>query len=110
MIIAIPTMNGKLSSHFGHARDFAFIKVEDGKIVNKEIAIPPGYEPGVLPTWLNSKKTDIVIAGGIGRRAIGFFNQFGIDVITGAPSETPEKVVKDYIDGKLQTEGNLCDH
>ncbi|MCD4783109.1 MAG: ATPase [Candidatus Eremiobacteraeota bacterium] len=110
MIFAMPTIDGKLAAHFGHARDFEFIKVEDGKITSKEIAIPPGYEPGVLPTWLNSKKVDKVIVGGMGTRAVGYFNKFGIDIIYGKSSETPEKVVNDYLKGDLEARENFCDH
>lgn len=110
MTIAIPTTQGKLANHFGHVQEFTFLKVDDEKIIGKEIAIPPAHEPGVLPHWLKSKNTDIVIAGGIGRRAQAYFEDFGIRVIYGAPSKEPEEVVKDYIKGTLEAGVNLCDH
>ncbi len=110
MIIAIPTANGKLSPHFGHVREFTFVTVEDGKIVGKEIAIPPPHEPGVLPQWVHSKGATLVIAGGMGRRAMAIFEDLGIKVICGAEIKEPEKIVEDFIQGKLETGRNLCDH
>jgi predicted Fe-Mo cluster-binding NifX family protein len=38
--------------------------------------------------------TSMIIAGGMGQRTIGLFNQLGIKVITGAPVQEPEELVK----------------
>lgn len=110
MLIAIPTAEGKLAMHFGHVREFSFLTVEDEKIANKEIAIPPPHEPGVLPQWIKSKNTDLVIAGGMGRMAQSLFEQNGVKVICGAPSDTPENIVKEYLKGSLSVGTNACSH
>ena len=68
------------------------------------------HEPGVLPGWTAQQGAQLVIGGGMGNRARQLFNQQGIDVIVGAPSETPEKVVQDWMDGNLVTDDNTCDH
>ena len=110
MLIAIPTAEGKLAMHFGHVREFSFITVEDEKIVGKEIAIPPPHEPGVLPQWIKSKNADLVIAGGMGRMAQSLFEQSGVKVLCGAPSDTPESIVKEYLKGSLTVGPNACSH
>jgi len=110
MKFAIPLAEGKLTAHFGHCKEFAVIDVEDKQIVKKEILEPPPHEPGVLPRWLNELGTNVVIAGGMGQRAIGLFGQSGIDVITGAPSLDPEELVKSYLNDELITGDNVCDH
>ena len=110
MKFAIPLAEGRLTAHFGHCKEFAVIDVEDKKIVKKEILEPPPHEPGVLPKWLNELGTNIVIAGGMGQRAIGLFDQAGINVITGAPLLEPEDLVKSYLDNELVTGKNVCDH
>ena len=46
----------------------------------------------------------------MGRRAQGFFQNYGIKVIYGAQSETPEKLVEKYLSGGLVTGDNICDH
>ncbi len=110
MLIAIPTADGKLAMHFGHVREFSFITVEDDKITGKEIAIPPPHEPGILPQWLKSKNTDLVIAGGMGHRAQMLFDEYGIKVACGAPSDVPENIVTKYLKGSLALGANACDH
>ena len=51
-----------------------------------------------------------MIAGGMGQRAINLFAERGIDVLVGAPAETPEKLVTDYLAGALVSGSNVCDH
>lgn len=110
MKIAIPMANGKLTAHFGHCQEFAILDVHDKEITNKEVVEPPPHEPGVLPKWLAEKGATVVIAGGMGARAIGLFEERGIEVIVGAPAEAPEKLVNDYLNESLVTGGNVCDH
>jgi predicted Fe-Mo cluster-binding NifX family protein len=110
MKFAIPLAEGKLTAHFGHCQEFALIEVEGNEIKNKQILVPPPHEPGVLPRWLNEQGTNVIIAGGMGQRAVGLFSQYGINVVTGAPVLDPELLVKSYLDASLKTGDNLCDH
>ncbi len=112
MKIAIPIANGKLSMHFGHCEKFVMIDVDpDTKTISGTTELdPPAHEPGVLPRWLAEQKTNLIIAGGMGQRAQDLFTGQGIQVIVGAPSETPEQLVKSYLDGALETGTNACDH
>lgn len=110
MKIAMPTAEGKLCLHFGHAQKFAIVTVENGEIRGSEMLEPPGYEPGALPRWLREQGVDVIIAGGMGQRAQGFFGQFGIEVVIGAQPGEPQKIARAYLDGALQTEQNICDH
>jgi len=110
MKIAIPLAGGKLTAHFGHCQDFAIIEVENDQIKNKEILVPPVHEPGVLPRWLHEMGANVIIAGGMGQRAVDLFTQNNISVVVGAPSLEPEELVKSYIDNTLATGGNICDH
>ncbi|MBW1641495.1 MAG: NifB/NifX family molybdenum-iron cluster-binding protein [Deltaproteobacteria bacterium] len=110
MKFAIPLAEGKLTAHFGHCKEFAVIDVEDKQIVKKDILEPPPHEPGVLPQWLHDLGATVIIAGGMGQRAISLFDQVGISVITGAPSLEPEELVKSYLDNELVAGDNVCDH
>jgi len=110
MKFAIPLAEGKLTGHFGHCQEFALVDVEDNKIKNTEKMVPPPHEPGVLPRWLHELGTDVIIAGGMGARALELFAQNGIKVLTGAPSLTPEELVLQYLDSTLKTGFNMCDH
>ena len=112
MRYAVPLTNGVLSAHFGHCEEFAFVDVDPvTRAVGEPIkAPPPPHEPGALPAWLRQNGADVVIAGGMGRRAQGLFAESGIDVIVGAPSAPPEQLVAAHIDGTLDTGSNICDH
>lgn len=110
MKFAIPIADGKLTAHFGHCKEFAMVEVENQKILSTEMLDPPPHEPGVLPRWLKEQGTTIVIAGGMGQRAIQLFQQTGVEVLVGAPVEEPENLVKSYLNQTLVTGGNVCDH
>lgn len=108
--IAIPTEKKVLCAHFGHCEAFEIFEVEDKKIVSHESVNPPHHEPGVFPAWLAELGVTVVIAGGIGQRAITLFNDNNIDVYVGAEMKDSEDLVMDFINGDLSVTGNLCDH
>ena len=93
MKIAMPVHGGKLSQHFGHSEQFSLFEIEDQSIRSREDVTPPAHEPGVLPRWLREHGVTVVISGGMGHRAQLIFEEAGIHVICGAPSETPESIV-----------------
>jgi predicted Fe-Mo cluster-binding NifX family protein len=93
MKFAIPLAEGKLTAHFGHCQEFALVDVEDNEIKNKETLVPPPHEPGVLPKWLHDLGTNVIIAGGMGGRALDLFAQ-----------------IRQYLDNKLEAGANVCDH
>jgi predicted Fe-Mo cluster-binding NifX family protein len=111
MKIAIPTAEGMLCPHFGHCQQFAIVDVDEEKkeIIGTSMMTPPPHEPGVLPQWISQMECSIVIAGGMGGRAMSMFSQNGITVICGAPAQNPEDIVMAYLKGELVTGANLCD-
>jgi len=112
MRIAIPITNGRLSSHFGHCEQFTIFDVDtDAKsIKSQQIMTSPPHQPGLLPDWLSQLEVELVIAGGIGIRAQQLFKQSKIDVVIGAPDNTPQELVEQYLIGQLQCGQNICDH
>ena len=112
MRYAIPVIDGKLATHFGHCEHFAMFDIDaEGKtIVRTELVAPPGHEPGVLPMWLAEEGVSAVIASGMGSRAQGLFQEYRIEVIIGAIGEDLEQMVLDHARGALQSGDNICDH
>lgn len=110
--IAIPVAGGLLSSHFGHCERFVVFDVaSDGKSVSQKLElIPPPHEPGTFPKWLHEQGATIIIAGGMGSRAQSLFNQNDIQVVVGAVGGDPEAIVRSFLDGRLETGANVCDH
>ena len=112
MKIAIPLADGKLCAHFGHCEQFALLDVdlEGKKILSRDDIGAPNHQPGLFPPWLAERGANVIIAGGMGQRAQELFAGQGIQVLVGAPSETPEQLVSGYLTGSLRTGVNVCDH
>jgi ATP-binding protein involved in chromosome partitioning len=107
---AVPMAGGVLCQHFGQCEQFAVIEVLQGRIGSLEFLTPPPHEPGVLPQWLGDLEVDLVIAGGMGQRALNSLAQRGIKVITEAPSLGPEALVNSFLAGTLDRGANVCDN
>ncbi len=110
MRIAIPVADGQLCLHFGHCQQFVLVDADGDRITGVDHMDPPPHEPGVLPRWLHEQGADVIIAGGMGRRAQALFAEHGIDVIVGAQPAPAEKIAAAYLAGELDTGENVCDH
>ncbi len=108
--IALPLDGDRLATHFGHASRFLIYDVRDGKILEERSAVPPPHAPGVIPSWLAEQGVALVIAGGLGMKALEAFNGAGIQVIPGAPPEEAPVVLRLYLAGELTPGENVCDH
>jgi predicted Fe-Mo cluster-binding NifX family protein len=97
-------LDGSLSAHFGRCPFYTFVNVEGDRILGFEVVKNPyfpNHQPGVIPQFIHSQKANVMIAGGMGPRAIDFFTQFGIDVATGAQGKVRD-VVEAYLRGEIQ--------
>jgi len=108
--IAIPLEGNVLSAHFGHCEAFAFVEVEDNEIKNITVLDPPEHQPGTFPRFVAAQGATDVIGGGMGNRAIELFKEASVNVFIGAPIDKPEKLVIDFLSGKLKLNANYCDH
>jgi len=109
-MIAVPVSGGKLASHFGHCEQFAFIETANNQILGTDMRTPPPHEPGVLPQWISDQGADVVIVGGMGERAQGLLRGKGVEVIIGAPMDSPESLANQYLSKTLVSGANICDH
>ncbi len=110
MRFAIPLYDGKLCLHFGYCDLFAVIDTDNGAVVSRKDIPPPPHEPGVLPKWLHEQGVNVILAGGMGQRAQQLFVRTNIEVVVGAPADTPEHLVTAYLNQTLLTGVNACDH
>lgn len=107
MKIAVASMSGKVSEHFGHCEGFDIFDTENNKIVKNEYVENPGHKPGFLPNFLNENGVKVIISGGMGGGAIDIFNEKGIEVITGASGDA-KAAVEQYLLGNLKSTGSVC--
>ncbi len=112
MRVGIPLADGKLTMHFGHCKSFALLDVDtvEKRILKREDIDAPPHQPGLLPPWLAEWGVNLVIAGGIGRRAQDLLLEQGVQVLSGVSGGTPEQVVQNYLAGTLRAGENACDH
>lgn len=109
MKVAIPTDSEKVSGHFGRCPEFTLAKIEDGEVKEKKKIDNPGHKPGYLPQFLNENQVDWLITGGIGRKAISMFENFGIEVTTGLEGEDTNKVLEQVSKGEIESGTNPCE-
>jgi predicted Fe-Mo cluster-binding NifX family protein len=112
MKIAIPVENGRLNAHFGGSREFAIVEVDaNAKTILRSETLPaPKHEPGAFPRWLQSLGVEVIIAGGIGQRALTLFAEQDINVVAGQANELSQKLVETYLSGGMTEKPEGCAH
>ncbi|RLD61415.1 MAG: ATPase [Bacteroidetes bacterium] len=110
MKFAIPTTEGRLCEHFGQCEKFAIIETKGSTVISESFVSPPEHHERVYPGFLAQLKVDVIISGGIGQKAIDAFNEKNIKVFAGVNSDSPVKLVVNYLNNQLAGGMNLCDH
>lgn len=94
-----------VAEHFGRCPAFVLVDVDKGVIgtvQSLDNPFYPNHEPGQVPNFVASKGANVMLTGGMGARAIGFFGQARIEAVTGA-SGTVKQAVEQYLGGRLQS-------
>ena len=96
-------LESKLAHHFGRCPYYIFVSLEKNNVESVETKESPffnGHEPGVVPQFVSNEGANVIIAGGMGPRAIEWFEKLGVKPITGVSGRVKE-VLDDYLAGKL---------
>jgi predicted Fe-Mo cluster-binding NifX family protein len=96
-------LESELSAHFGRCPYYTIVTVDGNEIARSDILKNPffhSHQPGAVPSFIQSQNVDIMIAGGMGPRAIDLFNQFGIEVATGVQGQV-KKLITAYLNGRI---------
>ena len=107
MRIAISTDGDFVSAHFGRCPYFTLVDIVGGKMKKKEVIENPGHQPGFIPQFLHQRGVECIIAGGMGMRARGFFDEAGIQAILGVSGKIDD-VIKELQNGTLKGGESLC--
>lgn len=108
MKVAISTDSGVVSGHFGRCPEFTLAEIEEGKVKDRKEIENPGHKPGYIPQFLNEKGVDMLVTGGIGRKAISMFDDLGVKVVTGLEGENIDKVIEQLVEGDVESDENPC--
>ena len=96
-----------VSPHFGRCPYFVLVDVSEREVKAVQVVPNPFYgqhQPGQVPAFIQSQKANVMLTGGMGGRAMAFFEQAGIQPVTGAYG-TVRQALEAYLDGKLQASG-----
>ena len=106
VVISVDSDNGLdsvVSPHFGRCPYFVLVDMEGNKIESVRSVPNPYYsqhQPGQVPGFVHSQGGNVMLCGGMGRRAITFFEQYGIQPVTGAAG-TVRRALDHYLGGQL---------
>jgi len=108
MRIAISAENNNgldslVCQHFGGSPYFILVDVEGQEVKTVTGIENPYYgnhQPGQVPRLIHDHKANVMLTGGMGRRAIAFFEQFDLQPVTGALG-TVRQALQSYLEGKL---------
>ncbi|TRZ87284.1 MAG: dinitrogenase iron-molybdenum cofactor biosynthesis protein [Methanosarcinales archaeon] len=114
MKVCIPTMgleglNDTVAQHFGRAPTYTVVDTETNKIETIANTGEHMGGTGLPPEFIAKAGAHIMLCSGLGPRAVGMFEQFGIDVFVGA-SGTVRDVIAAWQSGVLEeaTNENAC--
>ncbi|HET89792.1 MAG TPA: dinitrogenase iron-molybdenum cofactor biosynthesis protein [Chloroflexi bacterium] len=97
-------LDSVVSPHFGRCAYYVLVDL-DGREVSQVSAVSNPYygqhQPGQVPGFIKDQRADVMLSGGMGQRAIGFFQQYGIQAVTGAAG-TVRHALELYLGGALQ--------
>lgn len=108
MRIAVSTdtdqgLEAPVSPHFGRCPYYTLVDVE-GQTITSVKTVPnpyyPDHVPGVVPEFIHMQGANVMLTGGMGQRAVAFFEQFGIQPVTGAGG-TVREAVGQFLKGQL---------
>jgi predicted Fe-Mo cluster-binding NifX family protein len=97
-------LDGTVSSHFGRCSHYTLVDVQRAEVKGIQIVDNPFYnnhgQSGEVPDFIRGQGASVIITGGMGPKAIGFFNEFGIEAVTGASSMVRD-ALNNYLSGAL---------
>ncbi len=95
-------LESPVAGHFGRCPFFVVAEVGDDVGETRVVSNPfhGSHRPGAVPGLVRDMGADVMIAGGMGARAVGMFESAGIRCVTGA-SGTVGSAIRDFLEGRL---------
>ena len=102
-----------LSQHFGRCPYYVMVDIDGREIKEAKVVKSPFYgshgEPGEVPAFIKGLGARVIISGGMGPKAVGFFEQFGIQAVTGV-SGIVREVINAYMGGQIEGASPCSEH
>ncbi len=97
-------LDSVVNPHFGRCPYFVLVDLEGNQVRNVAVVPNPYFghhQPGQVPAFIHSQGANVMLTGGMGRRALAFFHEYGVEPVTGAYG-TVRNALEQYLNGDLQ--------
>lgn len=97
-------LDSPIGSHFGRCPYFVLVDVAGQEVEAVSVVDNPYYAshaPGQVPSFIHGQGATVMLAGGMGQRAVSFFQEYGIQVATGAVG-TVRDALHSFLTGDLR--------
>jgi predicted Fe-Mo cluster-binding NifX family protein len=97
-------LDSVVSPHFGRCPCYVLVDLDSREVKQVNAVANPYYDhhqQGQVPGFIRSQGADVMLTGGMGRRALGLFEQYGVEAVTGA-SGTVRHALAGYLGGRLR--------
>ncbi len=97
-------LDSTVCSHFGRCPFYTLVDIENDHMKFVQSVVNPFADdhgkPGQVPGFIHEQNADAIISGGMGQRSVGFFDEFGIEVVTGTAGKI-DAVVDGFLYGTI---------
>jgi len=98
-------LESAIAAHFGRCPYFVLVDVDESKVLVQTVRTVENpfyrqHQPGQVPGFIRTQEADVMLSGGMGGRALTFFQQYGIEPVTGAAGTVGQSVAR-YLSGDL---------
>lgn len=105
-------LESRLAYHFGRCPYYVFTEIKDGQVESVEVKNNPffgSHTPGAVPQFIANENANVIIAGGMGPRALDWFRRLNVQPVTGVSGKIKD-ILNDYMAGKLGGAEPCDDH
>jgi len=98
-------LDSTIAHHFGRCLFYVFVEIEGKEVIGIQGEENPYYQshiPNAVPKYIAEKDAQIIVAGGMGPRAVGLFEELHISPVVGVAG-TVKDVLLRIIDGEYST-------
>lgn len=105
--IAIPIEKGSLGCQFGLCKNFMIYTINDNGSINSESCFNSNDDIVKQLEWLKAHNVTDIIAYKINRELIELIIKNKMNIFIGAPLQSPEELLRSYLDGNLESDINV---
>lgn len=111
-MIAIPTRDGMVDSHFGHCDHYTVVSINDANAITgrERLDSPQGCGcKSNIASVMQEMGISLMLAGNMGQGAFNKLSEHGIEVIRGCQGKVDD-VLNAYLSGNITDNAEVCDH